>query len=293
MSGAGVQAERGAAGAQAGSAAQAQAQAGAGAAPVADAAPHRRVGVQAAAAASARLTLANRRAGWAVPGVTAQGRAAGRVARRLGPVTRLDALDPALVPILDPERGERVIAAAAAALAGLALLRGIAARERALADRLVSAEARGFALRHPQLALSDPGGDLAAALSHARGLAAAAWRARLPDALAAECPDHPAPTGQWAALGHPSLPGMRARTAPARGTGARRGPAQPAPASLAQRLGRHLPLARQAAAAIRALRGRRALVLPRTPGALSPAERPAQAIALALAEIGPSPRGAA
>ena len=60
-----------------------------------------------------------------------------------------------------------------------ALLRGIAARERALADRLVSAEARGFALRHPQLALSDPGGDLAAALSRARGLAAAAWRARL------------------------------------------------------------------------------------------------------------------
>ncbi|ARJ70448.1 hypothetical protein [Paracoccus contaminans] len=269
------------------------AQAGAAAPPAQDAAPRRRVAAQALAAASVRLTIANRRAGWAALGVTAQGRAAGRMACRLEPLAGLDTLNPALVPILDPDRGERVIAAAAAALAGLALLRCIAAQERALADRLVSAEARGFALRHPQLALGDPGGDLAAALSRARGLAAAAWRARLPAALAAESPDHPAPIGQWASPADPSLPGTRARTAPAGGTVAGRGAAQPAPALPTRRGGGHLPLARQAAAAIRALRGRRAVVLPLAPGALSPADRPARAIALALAEIGPEAQGAA
>lgn len=233
----------------------------------AEAVRERRAGAEAAAV---RLTLANRRAAWSERGLRAEGRAAGRIAEAIPALPLADAGDAVLLPIVDPARGERIIAAAAAALAGNSVLRAITADDRAAADALVVPEARAFAVRHRHLALPPGDVSLAEALSRARGLAAAAWRERLPAVLAAECPDHPAPPS--AAL----LPADEMSPAPAPP-----GPAEPqgAPARAAVAL----------RGALRALRRRRPVVAPVAvfvPVAL----RPAEAVSLALAEIAAAPK---
>lgn len=224
----------------------------------------RRFGEDRAAAAAARLTLANRRAAWQA-GVAPGGRVAGRIAQGLAPLAVIDPTDPALVPIVDPARGERIIAAATAALAGHAVLQAITNADRARADQLVTPEARRFAARHPQLALPADGLELHDALARARDLAAGAWRSRLPTALAAECPDHPAaprpaeqPPADTMDAGQPTPAPDRAASV---GTGA---------------------------LILRRLRGRRAVVLPVAAGLVPLAQRPAAAVDLALAEIGPA-----
>lgn len=217
----------------------------------------------AAEAAAIRLTLANRRAAWAAQGLRAGGRGAGRLARDIPALGSLDPADPALVPIVDPARGERVIAAAAAALAARPLLRAITAADRAAADALVSPEARAFAVRHRHLALPDDGAPLDRVLTRARALASADWRARLPSSLAAECPDHPASD------------------------------AEPLPAPLPPPADDEAPAAEPRTppalwAAFQALSRRRRVALPTAAFVPAPA-RPAAALTLALAEIAPLP----
>lgn len=235
----------------------------------------------AAAAAAIRLTLANRRAAWAANGARLRGRDSGRGAGRracaMPALGAIDAADPALVLIVDPARGERILAAAAAALAAGTLLRAIAAPDRADADAIVTAESRAFAVRHRHLSL--PSGDLplAQALGFARRQAAAAWRARLPAMLAAECPDY-----VDGGLGEGAV----------EDAGANGGGASPAAGGtsggqpLAPRPGRHRggPLA-TLRNALGAVPGRGTVALPAVAGAVPVADRPAAALALALAEI--------
>ncbi|WBU57181.1 hypothetical protein [Paracoccus sediminicola] len=155
------------------------------------------------AAAQRRARLMAARAVRTHPGLSAKGRLAGRLGQDLAPLNIDDTYDASgLDLVLDRDLAARVFEAAAAALMATRLSRLITSD--ALAGSGISAEARGFALRHRALSLPDDD----TLPDHAKlvGQLAALWASTLPEPFAAEY-------GGGASL--PEMPTAKPGSAPA------------------------------------------------------------------------------
>lgn len=142
-------------------------------------------GVVRAARLRARIMAA--RAARLRPGIRAEGRVAGRLARDLAPLDpAMDCAAPALALIPEPALAARIFEAGAAALMADRVASAITPDRIAALD--ISPEARDFALRHRALSL--PGNDSFDALMQRL---VALWAADLPAPLSAEYAPGPAP----------------------------------------------------------------------------------------------------